>query len=181
MPFPAKTNPCGLIPQCCRTAGLLTELQTLRVSCWIPAVTVAGFPREGFDLTHYTLRVWAVAVLHELPRNVSLLHTGARVRVRGSNQPVGPQVWFAEVVCVVFEVFFPPGVMEGCLMDCVVGPASGVVQLGTEHICCPGLVLAGAEDGSPARAEATVRHSLCLNLEALPRLHLLEDQMWKPG
>lgn len=56
---------------------------------------------------------------------------------------------------MVFEVFLH-GLVEGCL----VGPASGVAQLGKEHICCPGLVLAGgslsgAADGSPARAEAT--------------------------
>lgn len=60
-------------------------------------MSVFGCPREEFDLTHYTLLVLAVAVVRELPRNVSLLHTGAWACVRDRSQPVGPQVWFAEV------------------------------------------------------------------------------------
>lgn len=64
-------------------------------------------------------------------------------------------MWFAEVVCVAFEVFFPPGVMEGCLVDWAVGPASGVVQLGTEHMCWLGEACLGLRMGHQARAEAT--------------------------
>lgn len=90
-------------------------------------------------------------------------------------------MWFAEVVCVAFEVFFPPGVMEGCLVDWVVGPALEVVQLGTEHMCWLGEACLGLRMGHQLVLKPRVSHSLCLNLEALPRLHLLEDQMWKPG